>query len=86
MSKKKQELTKTGFVELIAKSKNITKVDADKAITNVLDTIREALPQNDKITFPGFGAFYISSLPAREGRNPKTEEIMQIKASKSVNC
>ena len=37
----------------------------------------------EKIIFTGFGSFEITDRAAREGRNPKTGEKMQISASKA---
>jgi nucleoid DNA-binding protein len=37
-----------------------------------------------KVTLPGFGSFEPRFRAARKGRNPKTGEEMDIKASKSV--
>ena len=39
--------------------------------------------KSNKVTFPGFGSFEIRERAARMGRNPKSGEPMEIKASKS---
>ena len=38
--------------------------------------------RNDNVTLVGFGTFQVKDRSAREGRNPKTGETIQIKASK----
>jgi DNA-binding protein HU-beta len=41
--------------------------------------------KNDqKVQIIGFGTFEVKNRPARQGRNPKTGEPMQISASRSV--
>ena len=48
----------------------------------VLGTIEGALKSGDEVSFTGFGKFHVASRGAREGRNPRTGESMQIAASK----
>ena len=43
------------------------------------------LKQEDKVQLLGFGTFEIKTVEAREGRNPKTGETIQIDAHKKVN-
>ncbi|MBU6160286.1 MAG: HU family DNA-binding protein [Myxococcales bacterium] len=37
-----------------------------------------------RFSYPGFGTFSVKERAAREGRNPKSKEKIQIAASKSV--
>ena len=37
----------------------------------------------DKLTLVGFGSFYIAENKAKEGRNPRTGEVIKIAASKT---
>ena len=62
-----------------------TKTEAAKAVDAVLNCIQRNLGEGKTITIPGFGKFSISERAAREGRNPRTGESMQIAASKSVS-
>ena len=48
----------------------------------MLGTIEGALKSGDEVSFTGFGKFHVASRGAREGRNPRTGESMQIAASK----
>lgn len=52
--------------------------DADKAVTAVFEAITEALKEGKKVTLTGFGTFDVAKQGAREGRNPKTGEALQI--------
>jgi len=47
----------------------------------VLDGITDALSNREKVTFVGFGTFYVNERPARQGRNPKTGEPIAIPAT-----
>ena len=53
-----------------------------RAVDAVLGTIEGALKSGDEVSFTGFGKFHVASRGAREGRNPRTGESMQIAASK----
>ena len=44
--------------------------------------VTESLARNDNVTLVGFGTFQVKDRAAREGRNPKTGETIQIKACK----
>jgi len=64
-----------------------TKADAEKAIANVLDGIKSLITceKDEGLNIIGFGAFKRVNRAARQGRNPATGEVIQIKASTSVN-
>lgn len=59
-----------------------TKKDAQNAVDCVLDTIVGSLRKGDDVTLVGFGTFKVASRKARQGRNPQTGAVIQIKASK----
>ena len=59
-----------------------TKKDAQATVDCVLDTIVKSLKKGDDVTLVGFGTFKVASRKARQGRNPQTGEVIQIKASK----
>jgi DNA-binding protein HU-beta len=46
-----------------------------------LDTIADCVTEGKKVTFLGFGSFEPRARAARVGRNPKTGEALEIKAS-----
>jgi DNA-binding protein HU-beta len=41
------------------------------------------LKKGKDVTLVGFGTFKVASRKARQGRNPQTGEVIQIKASKA---
>ncbi len=75
-------MTKQEFVERVAQKANLDRRQADQAVNAFLETITETLKQGDSVSFTGFGKFHVASRGAREGRNPRTGETMQIAASK----
>jgi len=62
-----------------------TKRAADEALDAVLSSIARGVKEHSKVQIIGFGTFEIKKRAARQGRNPKTGEAMQIAASKSVS-
>jgi DNA-binding protein HU-beta len=75
-------MTKGEFVEKVAAESGLNRKDAGAAVDAVLSTIESALKSGDDVNFTGFGKFHVAERGAREGRNPRTGESMQIAASK----
>lgn len=61
-----------------------SKAQAERALTAVLDGIKDGLKKDGSIQLIGFGTFAVKERGARKGRNPKTGEEMRIPASKNV--
>ena len=76
-------MNKTELVAAIAEKTELTKKDAELALTAVVDAITEALEKGDKVQLIGFGSFEVKNRAARTGRNPKTKEAIEIAASKT---
>ena len=57
--------------------------DAEVIVNSVFESMTEALCNGDRIEIRGFGSFVVKERQAREGRNPKTGEIVAV-ASKRV--
>jgi len=76
-------MNKTEFIAAVAENADISKKDAEKAIKAFADVVTEELKKGEKVQLVGFGTFEVSERAAREGRNPKTGEVMTIAASKS---
>ncbi|WP_295363102.1 HU family DNA-binding protein [Succinivibrio sp.] len=75
-------MNKTELVDAIAKRSSLTKVDSKKALDALLDAVQGALVKGDAVQLIGFGTFKVSARKARQGRNPRTGEVIKIAASK----
>ena len=75
-------MTKTDLITAVAEKAELTKKDADAAITAFLDTVTESLKEGDKVQLVGFGTFEVRARAAREGVNPQTQQKIKIPASK----
>ena len=75
-------MNKTELIAAVAEQAAITKKDAEKALSAVIDSITNALAEGDKVQLVGFGTFEVRARDARKGKNPRTGEIINIAASK----
>ncbi|MBD1863062.1 MULTISPECIES: HU family DNA-binding protein [Trichocoleus] len=75
-------MNKGELVDAVAEKANVTKKQAEAALTAVFDVIQATVAAGDKVTLVGFGSFEARERQAREGRNPKTGEAMTIPATK----
>ena len=78
-------MKKVELVEAVADRAGLTKADATRALDATLEAITEALVKGDKVPLVGFGTFSVSRRAAREGRNPRTGETVQIAARNAVS-
>jgi DNA-binding protein HU-beta len=77
-------MTKAEIVGKIAEGAELTKAQADKAVSIFLSSIVDALKDGDKVTFVGFGTFSVNEKAARIGRNPQTGAEIKIPAKTAV--
>ena len=76
-------MNKAELIAAVAQSADLTKKDAEAAVSAITETITKALCEGDKVQLVGFGTFEVSEREAREGRNPLTGEKITIAASKN---
>lgn len=76
-------MNKTELIAKVAETTEMTKKDSTKAVDTVLDAIAEALKTGEKVQLIGFGNFEVRERAARKGRNPQTNEEIEIPASKA---
>ncbi len=75
-------MTKTELVNAIAEKSGLAKSDAEKALKAFVDTVTQALQNDDKVAMVGFGTFSVGERAARTGKNPQTGAEIQIAAAK----
>ena len=74
-------MNKTELINSMDEKCNLTKKDTEAALKAFTETVMETLAQGDKIQLVGFGTFETRVRAAREGRNPRTNEVIQIPES-----
>lgn len=77
-------MNKADLINKVAEKSGLTKTKTAEVIDALVETMQTALTEGDKITLVGFGSFNVSKREAREGRNPSTNEKIQIPAKTVV--
>ena len=71
-------MTKAEIVNRVAQQTGMSRKDAIEALEIFLGAVKDTLKAGDKISLVGFGTFYVKHKKARNGRNPRTGERIQI--------
>ena len=74
-------MNKSELIEVIAKSAELSKADAERALNATIETVVKVVAKGDTVTLIGFGTFKSSKRAARTGRNPATGAAIKIAAS-----
>lgn len=78
-------MNKSDLVDALSEAAGLSRADAARAIDAMFDptggVISDALKANKRVQITGFGTFESKHRKARQGRNPRTGETIQIRAS-----
>jgi DNA-binding protein HU-beta len=74
-------VNKSDLIDRIAEAADISRACATRALDAALDEIVGALSKGDPVSIAGFGTFAVKHRPARIGRNPRTNEQIEIAAA-----
>jgi DNA-binding protein HU-beta len=74
-------MNKSELIDAIAANSGLSKADAGRSLDGFTAAITNALVAGDSVSMVGFGTFSVKHRAARAGRNPRTGETIQIKAS-----
>jgi DNA-binding protein HU-beta len=77
-------VTKTQLIDAVSASAGHTKKDTETVIEALIAEVSGALAKGEKVDLRGFGNFVAREKKARQGRNPKTGETIEIAARKAV--
>ncbi len=75
-------MNKSELIDAIAKSADISKAAAGRALDATVASIKTSLRKGSMVTLVGFGTFYVGKRAARSGRNPRTGASIKIRAAK----
>jgi DNA-binding protein HU-beta len=75
-------MNKTELINTIAKSADISKAAAGRALDATVEAVKMSLKNGDLFTLMGFGTFYVGERAPRNGRNPRTGATIKITAAK----
>ncbi len=74
-------MNKGELIEAVSGSSGLSRADTAKAVDALLSTISSTLAGGGDVSLVGFGTFRVKARAARMGRNPRTGESIQIRAS-----
>lgn len=77
-------MNKVALVEKLSEALGTTKVEAEKAVDTIFDSIVTTLRRGDEVSVAGFGKFSVKNKAARMARNPKTGEQVPVAASRAA--
>ena len=75
-------MNKTELIAIAAEQTGVAKKDAEKVLNAALDAIASAMASGDRVQLSGFGTFEAKQREARMGRNLRTQEVIEIPATR----
>lgn len=57
---------------------HLTLRDVERVVNTIFEEIVDAMCQGNRVELRGFGAFSVKKRDARQGRNPRTGEAVQV--------
>jgi DNA-binding protein HU-beta len=80
-------MTKAEFIDKIKGidgGPELTKKQAGLLLDGFFEVLQDAVVEDGRFSYPGFGTFHVKTRKARPGRNPRTKEVIEIPESKTV--
>ncbi len=77
-------MNKKEITSKMSRDAGITFLQAEKAFMAMIEGIKDSLKRGERVTFSGFGSFEVKKRKARQGRDPRTGEIISIPKKKRV--
>jgi integration host factor subunit beta len=71
-------MTRNELVEALVQQRGVPRPTAERLVSTVLDSIRDALVAGDRVELRGFGTFQPRSYRAYRGRNPRNGEPVKV--------
>lgn len=76
-------MNKNELITAVAENAEITKKDAEKTLSAILEIITDSLVNDEEVKITGLGTFKVAERAARNGVNPQTGETIKIPAKKA---
>ncbi|MFN2448985.1 MAG: HU family DNA-binding protein [Candidatus Baltobacteraceae bacterium] len=77
-------MTKAEIADSLSSEEQLSKRQSARIVELIFNECRSALEKGERVTLPPFGTFVVRARKAREGRNPKTGDAINIPARKVV--
>lgn len=77
-------MTRTQLASHLAAALSLTRTDANRAVETVFTVIGDTLANGEPVTIAGFGTLTTRHRPARQARNPRTGDTIDVAASRTA--
>ena len=77
-------MNKSELIDSMAADAGISKASAKKALDSMMGNVESALKKGERVSLVGFGSWSVKPKAARDGRNPRTGELLKIAAKNVV--
>lgn len=77
-------LTKEKVIEVIYNQVGLGKSQSRRVVASLLETVKTTLEKGENLLISGFGKFIVKKKTARKGRNPQTNDDLQLRARRVV--
>ncbi len=75
-------MNKASLVDNVHEKMGGSKAEAERMVNGIFDDIVDALKKGEEVSIAGFGIFSVKDRAARQARNPRTGETIQVAATK----
>ena len=76
--------TKQDLIDLVYRQVALPKYQSTRLVKSLLEIIKQTLESGEDLLISGFGKFTVKDKKSRKGRNPQTEERLQLDARRVV--
>ncbi len=73
-------MNKADIINKVHETLGGTKSDAERAVDTVVSSIVDSLKEGNEVSISGLGIFSANMRAARQGRNPRTGESIEVPA------
>jgi DNA-binding protein HU-beta len=77
-------MNQSELIEKVAQATELNQAVVGQAVKAAVNAILDALVAGEAVRVSGLGVFNVAARPARQGRNPRTGESIEIAAGKAV--
>lgn len=77
-------MSKQFLTDVIVDSVEMPKATAGQLADAIITAVTDEIVESGRFTIPGFGSFVVRETPKRTRRNPRTGEMVQVKAGATV--
>ncbi len=77
-------MLKSDLVNILVAKGNLTPKQAEATIETIFKSMKDALVRGENIEIRGLGAFHVKHYEGRQGRNPKSGDVIQVKPKRGL--